>query len=415
MFELGFGVSKGNLPILPIAVTLLFATLTLFAPQPWFAALLLLLSGAVWFWFGRASRKDSPASEDHGAWREAAALLRDQQQQSLRIQRQQQQELTRIKDDTTRLTALTKQATQQLAASFCKLTESSQQQKELLKAVLLPVFENDQTHLTATSGDAADEQQMQELFAQTENTLRYFVDNIVMTSKQSMKLVFHLDDVFNRISAVVDMLDDVKAIARQTDLLSLNASVEAARAGEHGRGFAVVAGEVRRLAGVSNEFSEQISGVVTEAMARIKEARDVIHDIASTDVQVVMNSQDKFRRIVSAIGELHAAGEVNMQALDKIATHIESEVNAVIRNLQFEDIVRQLGEGISTKISTLVAINELDAKFGGSTLLTREGMLKVLAGMQHSTQQKSARLDELAKQRQTVAQRDMNGGGVDLF
>jgi len=401
--------------ILPIVITLLSATLVFIVPQPWFAALLLLVTATTWFWFGRAARSHSAIAEDQDGWQTAAVSLRDYQIQSLRVQRQQQQELARIKDDTVRLTGLTKQATQQLAASFCKLNDCSQQQKVLLKGMLMPVIAENPTITTTGQGDAADEQHMQQLFAQTENTLRYFVDNIVMTSKQSMKLVFHLDDVFNRIAAVVDMLGDVKAIARQTDLLSLNASVEAARAGEHGRGFAVVAGEVRRLAGVSNEFSEEISGVVTEAMARIKEARDVIHDIASTDVQVVVSSQDKFRRIVHAIGELHAASEGNMKALDNVATQIAGEVNMVIRNLQFEDIVRQLGEGIGEKAAVLAAINDLGTNVAVNTVAPRDSVLQALAGMQSKTQQQSARLTALGQQRQVAAQRDMSGGDVDLF
>ncbi|HEX8416296.1 MAG TPA: methyl-accepting chemotaxis protein, partial [Methylobacterium sp.] len=79
-----------------------------------------------------------------------------------------------------------------------------------------------------------------------------------------------LDEVLISSRRIADITAAIDAIARQTNLLSLNATIESARAGEAGRGFAVVAGEVRALAARSSEASADIAGLVAESQQRIQ-------------------------------------------------------------------------------------------------------------------------------------------------
>jgi methyl-accepting chemotaxis protein len=155
------------------------------------------------------------------------------------------------------------------------------------------------------------------------------VREIVHTSGQE---VSELQKASGQITAFVET---IRGIARQTNLLALNAAIEAARAGEHGRGFAVVADEVRKLADGSARAADEIEDAVGRIGARIEVAATTMTRGVSQVAGVEGVSRDAelaFEDIVSAVGLVRsAATAVDVAAAEnrKAVASVEENVRAV--------------------------------------------------------------------------------------
>lgn len=130
----------------------------------------------------------------------------------------------------------------------------------------------------------------------------------------SQVIAAEAQDGENQLKSTSDILELIRKVAKQTNLLGLNAAIEAARAGEHGRGFSVVAGEVRKLADESNRSANEISGLLLEFQA-------VIQKIAASSLRNSLITQEQAQANQEIAVLIEGLQEVN-EELKLLATSL---------------------------------------------------------------------------------------------
>lgn len=146
------------------------------------------------------------------------------------------------------------------------------------------------------------------------------VDSTVQDIRSLTSDIESVSNVVTELAAQTDsigaVLDVIRGIAEQTNLLALNAAIEAARAGEQGRGFAVVADEVRTLASRTGQSTDEIQAMIEKLQSNAKNAVDAVKVSQSASSKTVDNA---------------IQANQNLQEADRLMTEIADKSSEIAR------------------------------------------------------------------------------------
>jgi len=277
--------------------------------------------------------------------------------------------IARIADSSTQLasaseemTAVTEEASRGLVRQNDEVNQAATAVTEMSAAV-------DEVARNADAAAQSSRESMEftrsgiENVAQTLKAIESLASNVASTGDQVKALSGKAQD----ISKVVEV---IRSIAEQTNLLALNAAIEAARAGEQGRGFAVVADEVRALAHRTQQSTQEIEQMISAIQADSTQAvgaMNVSAQMASSSISVAQNADLSLKQIAEAIAQINDRNLLIATASEEqaqVAREADQNLTS-IRELSIQSSAgaNQTASACSEMANLAIELNHLVARF----------------------------------------------------
>ncbi|MDD5247902.1 MAG: methyl-accepting chemotaxis protein [Rhodocyclaceae bacterium] len=312
-----------------------------------------------------------------------------------------------IQGEIERVQSLLAEAIAQLTQSFQGMHDQADQQRQLAVSV------------TSGAADSEEGVRFDEFVLNTSGVMQRVVDSVVGNSRLGMELVELTDGIAQRARDVQSILSEIGSIAKQTNLLALNAAIEAARAGEAGRGFAVVADEVRDLSARTTQFSQQINSLMQGMQGSVQQTEDAIQRMASQDMTFALESKQRVEEIIHTMERQNRLRSDAIGRLGAAAHEMDDRVNVAITALQFQDMVSQLVGHVKRRVEALDGVmrhmGDLGEALNRNAAAADTGA--AIDALKRETAKIATSLQSLATEttKNPVGQRAMTQGDVELF
>jgi len=248
-------------------------------------------------------------------------------------------------------------ASQQAFAAARQVSDASASQSESASSMAAAIEEMTVsiTHINDSTRDALQRAQDAGTAADSGATIisrtNTEMDQIAETVKTAGGAIDELGRQSDKISVIMQV---IKEVADQTNLLALNAAIEAARAGEQGRGFAVVADEVRKLAERSGRATEEIASMVVTMQGSARNA---------------VSGMDSVVRRVGDGKELSGQAAGHMGEIQGSASEVTSAINDISAALNEQSVVAQ---DIARQVETVAQMSEDNSHAASETTRVAE-------------------------------------------
>lgn len=247
-------------------------------------------------------------------------------------------------------TAQLSTASEEMSAITAQTSETIQSQRSETEQVATAMNEMTTTvqqvavniNHTASAADEANQQT-----SEGSQIVQQAIAQINKLAEQVETSSHTINDLEKHSEAINTVLDVIKGIADQTNLLALNAAIEAARAGEQGRGFAVVADEVRTLAGRTRKSTDEINDMIEKLQTGSRQAvavMDQSREEAKSAVEFATQTGDALATITQAVGKINEMSTQIASAAEEQGS-VAEEINRNI--VKINDMSNQTANGAS--------------------------------------------------------------------
>jgi methyl-accepting chemotaxis protein len=377
-------------------IALLLAALAYWLAD-WRVAGLLLLSSLIVYLLKRPVYEHLTEPEDSSTEQQALTEVTELNRETLNSL---QQQISQIAEENRQIAGLISNAISKLTDSFQGMNQQTENEDRMLHSL---IDEDEQG------------QNFGEFIRETESVLVYLADTVLKTSQESQLVMEKLEAMNGNVDGVISLLDDVKDIASQTNLLALNAAIEAARAGEAGRGFAVVADEVRKLSQKSDAFSDEISDITMSVKTTLQDALKKVSEVVTADTDMARDCKTKVGDISARMLQLNDKTQQVINGTGQVSQSIAGLVNQAVTSLQFEDMCTQLSQHINKRLDTVSELAGIIEALQQAQ--TQPDNLEQCRQMLADVKQRAEGLQPkiAATEHKSVTQQSLDSGDVELF
>lgn len=242
------------------------------------------------------------------------------------------EQANQVRDHAERLATVSGEVTQQAGQQADATASSAASIEEMTTSV--QVVSDNMSSVEAESRETLT--QANEGAKQATNTAAE-INSVAQAISQITVVIDGMDKRSTEIGGIIQV---IKEIADQTNLLALNAAIEAARAGEQGRGFAVVADEVRKLAERTSQATNEIAGKITSIQNETRQASQSMQDANSR----IDHSAALANKVAGQFNDISASSTTSNQKLSDIASALSEQTQASHMVSRSIETISQLSE-----------------------------------------------------------------------